>query len=215
MASTCPRCHKEVDEDVVCCAGLRHTWKCRKCGKRSTGFVVPYGSCFLCGGENVIVEPYESADIQTARVVEDAVQFEVNMYQFYRLGRERATSPEARAVLEQLYLKEQDHLLEFENKYHLHLDREVLEMPPDAERLLAAKLFRGIDFGDATGQVRPLYERALQLEIRTRDHFARRARELPDGTERELCRELAAEEEEHVAMLETELQQFAEEPAES
>lgn len=211
MGSSCPKCHREVEEDVVCCAELRHTWKCQKCGKRSTGFVVPYGRCFLCGGENVVVQPYTSSDVRRARVIEDAVQFEVNMYQFYRLGRERATAPDVRAVFEQLYLKEQDHLHEFETKYHIHFDHEVLEMPANAERLIAAKLFQGIDFDDITGQVRPLYERALQLEVRTRDHFARRARELPDGTEREICRELAAEEEEHVAMLETELQQFTEE----
>jgi rubrerythrin len=212
MGSSCPKCHQDVEEDVICCAELKHTWKCRKCGKRSTGFVVPYGRCFLCGGENVVVEPYASVDVKTARVVEDAVQFEVNMYQFYRLGRERASAPDVRAVFEQLYLKEQDHLQEFEKKYHIHLENEVLEMPANAERLLAAKIFMGIDFDDITGQVQPLYERALQLEKRTRDHFARRARELPEGTEKEICRELAAEEEEHVSMLETELQQFTDDP---
>jgi bacterioferritin (cytochrome b1) len=34
----------------------------------------------------------------------------------------------------------------------------------------------------------------------------RRTRDLPPGLERDLCEELAAEEEEHVAMLETELE---------
>ena len=48
-----------------------------------------------------------------------------------------------------------------------------------------------------------LYEAALEMEKRTRDHFKRLARELPAGLEEGLYEELAAEEEEHVAMLET------------
>ena len=208
MASVCPKCHEELEEDGICCAELRYTWKCKKCGKRSTGFVVPYGRCYLCGGENEVVEPYKAADATTLRAVEEAVQFEVDMYQFYRLGRQRAVDETQRAVFEQLYLKEQDHLAELEAKYHVHLDPEVLELPPDAERLLAGRIFKGIDVGEASGLIVPLYQKALMMERRTRDHFARRARELPPGAEREICRELAAEEEEHVAMLETELAQF-------
>jgi bacterioferritin (cytochrome b1) len=44
------------------------------------------------------------------------------------------------------------------------------------------------------------------MERRTRDHFRKLAAALPDGLEKDLCGELAAEEEEHVAMLETELE---------
>ena len=51
-----------------------------------------------------------------------------------------------------------------------------------------------------------LYQAALEMERLTRDHFKKLARELPGGLERELCEELAAQEEEHVAMLETELE---------
>jgi len=45
------------------------------------------------------------------------------------------------------------------------------------------------------------------MECRTRDHFRELATELPDGLEKDLCLELASEEEEHIAMLETELEQ--------
>jgi hypothetical protein len=47
------------------------------------------------------------------------------------------------------------------------------------------------------------------MEKRTRDHFRKLVRELPPGLEKELCAELAAEEEEHVALLEGELEQLA------
>jgi rubrerythrin len=213
MASICPKCRAEIEDDAVCCAYLRHVWKCRTCGKRSTGFVVPYGRCFLCGGRNEVVHPYTAEDVRAARAVEEAVQFEVDMHTFYQLGRRRATDPTVRAVFEQLALKEQDHLEEIQTKYHVHLEPEVLAPPPGAEEILARSLFEGIDFCDRSGQVLPLYERALTMERRTRDHFARRAGELTAGAEREICRELAAEEEEHIAILETELAQFAAERA--
>ena len=50
MPSTCPKCRQVVAEDIVCCAELRYTWKCTSCAKLSTGFALPFGRCFLCGG---------------------------------------------------------------------------------------------------------------------------------------------------------------------
>jgi rubrerythrin len=59
----------------------------------------------------------------------------------------------------------------------------------------------------AKSGVADLYQMALEMEIRTRDHFQKLVRELPEGLERDLCAELAAEEEEHVALLQGELDQ--------
>jgi rubrerythrin len=53
-----------------------------------------------------------------------------------------------------------------------------------------------------------LYQSALEMECRTRDHFRSLAAELPEGLEKELCQELASEEDEHIAMLETEMEQI-------
>ena len=50
MPSTCPKCHEVVAEDVICCADLEYRWKCRSCSKVCQGMAVPYGKCFLCGG---------------------------------------------------------------------------------------------------------------------------------------------------------------------
>ena len=47
------------------------------------------------------------------------------------------------------------------------------------------------------------------MERRTRDHFRNLARELPAGLEKDLCEELAAEEDEHVALLEGELEEIS------
>jgi glutamate synthase (NADPH) small chain len=208
MGSQCPKCRKELEDDSICCATLRYTWKCRGCGKLSTGFAVPYGRCYLCGGTIDVVEGYQGADVESMKAIEEAVQFELNAYHFYRIGWKKALNPKIRGVFEQMYLNEQDHIEELEKKYHVHLEREILNLSPTIDRLLSQDLFRGIDFNDITGQVEKLYACAIEMEKRTRDHFQKRARELPEGTEREIYRELAAEEEEHVAMLETELAQL-------
>ncbi len=209
MGSICPNCRTELEEDTICCAELRHTWKCKECGKRTTGFVVPYGRCFLCGGEIELVRPFHASNPEAASIVEEALQFEVNTYQFYRLGMERAGDPVQKQLFEEMALKEKDHIDELEQKYHVHLDPEAIEMPVEARRLLAERIFEGIDFDEATKSAVALYEKAIEMERRTRDHFSRRAEELPPGPEREICRELAAEEVEHVAILETEYDQLS------
>lgn len=205
MADVCPKCYAELEKDDVCCATLEHTWKCGSCGKLTAGLVVPFGRCHLCGGTVSIVEPYPVPLGEAARLVEEAMRLELEMLQFYRLARRRAMDASQKAVFEQLYLKELDHLAQIESKYHLHPPAEALETDPGEERLVAEWLFEGIDFAAPGWSVSPLYEKALTMERRTRDHFARRAQEMPTAREREICRELAAEEEEHVALLEIEL----------
>ena len=207
MPSTCPKCRHVLEEDEICCAQVRYTWRCKSCMKLTSGFAVPYGKCFMCGGDLEVLENREMGDPMRFQAIRDAVQFELNSFHFYRMARDRAATPEQRAVLERLYEAELDHLHELEEKYHAHLDRDVVELSRNEEALLSNWLFRDIQMGGDAG-VRDLYQAALEMERRTRDHFRRLAEGLPPGLERDLCGELAAEEEEHVAMLEGELDQI-------
>ena len=206
MPSACPKCHRVLDQDEICCAQVRYTWRCKSCFKLCSGFAVPYGKCFLCGGELEVIQGRELGDSMRFRAIRDAVQFELNSFHFYKLARDRACTPEQKAVLERLFEAELDHLHELEEKYHAHLDRETVQLSADQEKLLSNWLFHGIHVDEKSG-VGDLYRAALEMERRTRDHFRRLARELPSGLERDLCGELAAEEEEHVALLEGELEQ--------
>jgi rubrerythrin len=208
MPSVCPKCRTVLPEDGVCCAELVHSWKCARCHKVATGFALPYGRCFLCGGELREIPGQAFEEPMRVGPIRDAVQFELNSYHFYRLALPRAQDPTLRAVLEQLYEHEVDHLHTLQERYHTHLSDEVLDLRPDAERLLADDLFRDIDPGDPRGGPLALYDKAIAMETRTRDHFRRLARETLAGPEREVCLELAAEEDEHVAILETERRQF-------
>ena len=207
MPSTCPKCRAVIEEDEICCAQVRYSWRCKSCFKLTTGFAIPYGKCFLCGGELEVVHDRDLGDSMRFGAIRDAVQFELNSFHFYKLARDKASSPEQRAVLERLYEAELDHLHELEEKYHAHLDREVVELSRDEDKLLSNWLFRGIQVGKTSG-VSDLYMAALEMEKRTRDHFRKLARELPPGLEKDLCSELAAEEEEHVALLQGELEQL-------
>ena len=207
MPSTCPKCRATLEEDEICCAQVRYTWRCKSCFKLTSGLAMPYGKCFLCGGDLEVVPQRDMGDSMRFQAIRDAVQFELNSFHFYKLARDRATAPAQRAVLERLFEAELDHLHELEEKYHAHLDREVVELSSSEETILSSWLFRGIQVTGASG-VRELYEAALEMEKRTRDHFQKLAKDLPVGLEKELCRELAAEEEEHVALLEGEIDQL-------
>jgi len=208
MPSFCPKCHGVLETDEVCCAQIRYTWRCTKCHKLSTGFALPYGRCFMCGGDLVQLEDRKIEDPMNLRAVREAVQSELNAYHFYKMALERMRNPQNRVILENLYRNELDHLHELEEKYHAHLDREVLDLEPAVEKLLADHVFRGIEFSDETA-ARQLYELAIEMERRTRDRFQALAKD-PGlvSFEKEIYEELAAEEEEHVAMLETELANF-------
>ena len=136
MVSVCMRCHKVVENDTICCAELRHSWKCKKCGKLTTGFVVPYGRCFLCGGEIETVQAYDAENKELAQAVETALQYEVNMLQFYRLGRTRAKDDRQRELFDDMAKMEREHIDELQQKYHVHLDPRILDMVFDAEEQL-------------------------------------------------------------------------------
>jgi len=202
MPSSCPKCHRVLEEDEICCAQVLYTWRCKSCHKLTTGIAIPYGKCFLCGGDLEVIEDRNLGDPLHLRAIREALQFELNSFHFYKLARERVSQPAQRMVLEHLFEAELDHLHELEEKYHAHLDASVVDLSPSAEKLLNDSLFSGISFNDDTS-IQAIYEAAIAMERRTRDYFRKTAEEMPAGLEKELYQELAAEEEEHIAMLET------------
>ncbi len=208
MPSVCPKCHQVVAEDVVCCADLVYTWKCTQCHKVTKGFAAPYGKCYMCGGVLRVVKGHKFDDPMRVKPIRDAVQLELNAYHFYRLMLPKVADPTLRAIVQELCEHEADHLHTLQERYHTHLNEEVLELRPDLDSLLSNSLFQGIDLADPREGPLGLYDMAILMERRTRDHFKRLAQALPDGPERDVCRELAAEEEEHVALLKTEREQF-------
>jgi glutamate synthase (NADPH/NADH) small chain len=208
MASTCPKCHKPIEDDSVCCVDVKYTWKCKSCNKVSTGFVIPYGRCYLCGGENEVIKPYDGEDPELVAIVQEAVQFEVDMYHFYRIAMQKTEDKQLKSVLEDLFQKEEEHLKTLEEKYHLHPTLDLRQLPGEDEDIFFRFIFHGIDFKDAESHILQVYDKAIAMEKRTRNRFLTHANTLPPGSQQDLYKELAAEEEDHVAILETEKAQF-------
>jgi rubrerythrin len=198
--SVCPRCHRPVepgDEDGICCADQVVAWKCSSCSKRSEGFAFPYGRCPACSGQLVPVDattatvPDEAMD-----AVRKAFEIELGGRDFYVAAAKHTSDEELHDMFQRLAEMEREHIDTLVRRYHLP--------PPD----------------DATGDLHPgalqagaqrppsdpldLLELALTLEQRAEEFFRTRVDEASPAA-RELYRELAAEEGEHIALLTTEL----------
>lgn len=194
-----------LEDDEVKTLDVKKTWKCQACGKLSTGFVVPFGRCYLCGGELQTVQGYTTDNPTKVALVSEAYQRELEMRTFYELALERCETPAMKDILEEMALKEQDHIEELEEKYHVKPPEELGR--PETRRLLAERLFAELVETEPAARVLEIYDLAIRLEIESRDLFTSRAEEAT-GLERALYREFAAEEEDHVAILETERRNF-------
>src|SRR5262249_61498951 len=100
MPSSCPKCRRVLEEDEICCAQVRYTWRCKSCYKLTSGFAVPYGKCFLCGGNLEVIQHRDLGDTMRFQAIRDAVQFELNSFHFYRLACGRTLRPDQRALVE-------------------------------------------------------------------------------------------------------------------
>jgi rubrerythrin len=195
----CPRCHRPVeagDDDGICCADQVVAWKCTDCAKRSEGFAFPYGRCPACSGTLVPVDPTGTVPDEAMDAVRKAFEIELGGRDFYVAAAKHTSDEELHDMFQRLAEMEREHIDTLVRRYHL--------APPD----------------DASGDLHPgalqagaqrvptdpvdLLELALTLEQRAEAFF----REHLDDTSpaaRELYRELAAEEGEHIALLTTEI----------
>ena len=205
MPSQCPKCHSFVEDDSVCCADLRFTWKCRECHKISEGFVIPYGRCYLCGGELEVIDKPAVDDIGQVEIVHKGIQFEINACHYYRIAAEQVSDPASREVFTDFAEKELEHYRLLVERYHVH---DAPDLNEGADDKIMKWLMEGIDFTDAESSIRTLYDRAIQAEVRTRDFYREQADQTGSEKEKEFYLQLAAEEEDHKTLLETERDAF-------
>lgn len=206
MPSTCPKCHQVLEEDYVCCADVTYTWKCTQCRKLSKGFVIPFGRCEVCGGSLEVVEEYALQDPTRLKPIRQALQAEMNAYTFYSMAAEEATDPDVRALFASLSEMEREHLENLADKYHAHIEMDARLTPhPKIRQIILGKIGEAPSpeaGSPAPDRLLALYERAIEMERRARAFFLQQVEGLEEGLEREIYRELAAEEDEHIALLE-------------
>jgi rubrerythrin len=190
--NVCPRCHRplEDEEAYVCCAGTELRWRCTACGKVSEGFAFPYGLCPHCKGRLELLERGPIEDERALDAIRTAFEIEIGGLAFYERAARDAADPALRDLFGRLAQMEKEHMATLTRRYH-------------AELPAPAAIFAGVE--RHAEDPANLFRIAIAFEQRAAKFFAERGTQAPEGSaERQLYKELAAEEREHVEILTTE-----------
>ncbi len=203
-ANACPRCQRplEGEEIYVCCANTRLTWHCDGCKKVYEGFAFPYGLCASCGGHLAL----QSVDLdieaeEAQQAIRRAFEIELGGMNFYQKSAREVDDLELKRLFGRLAKMEVEHMVTLTRRYHVE--------PPDAGELSLEHiaLYTGVEVPQEPTDVLRL---AIRLEERARNFFRDQSAKLEENTPAwTLYRELEAEEQEHVDLLETELARLA------
>ncbi|MCX7893389.1 MAG: hypothetical protein N2544_13630 [Burkholderiales bacterium] len=202
--SVCPRCQRplEDEEPYICCAGVELRWRCASCHKVAEGFAFPYGLCPYCKGRLELLDRGPIAGDAALEAIRKAFEIELGGHAFYQRAAREASDPELRDLFGRFAAMEEEHMATLARRYHADLPEPSAEFQIDRAAIFAGVERRPEDPAN-------LFRIAIAFEQRAVDFFAREGENAPEGSvERELYRELAAEEREHVALLTTELRRW-------
>jgi rubrerythrin len=202
--SICPRCKRPLDDEepYICCAGVELRWRCTNCHKVSEGFAFPYGMCPHCKGRLELLDRGAIQDDAAMQAVRKAFEIEIGGHAFYSRAAQEAQEPELRELFGRFAAMEQEHMQTLSRRYHATLPAAAQDFQLDR-----AAIFAGVDRHPEDPA--NLFRIAIAFEQRAVDFFSGEGERAPEGSiERELYRELAAEEREHVALLTTEYRRW-------
>jgi glutamate synthase (NADPH) small chain len=201
----CPKCRQplEGDESYICCADATLQWRCQSCAKVSEGFAFPYGMCPHCGGTLKMLERSGVSDQASLNAIRVAFQIELGGQAFYDRAAAQVDEPVLKALFTNFSAMEHEHMETLSRRYHVDVPD-----PSDGFRVDLAAIQAGVE--GKIDDPETLFRAAIVFEKRAVAFFKERAKTVPEGSaEQELYRELAAEEVEHVALLETEFQRWS------
>lgn len=201
----CPKCHQplEGDESYICCAAATLEWRCDSCAKVSEGFAFPYGMCPHCGGNLKMLARSSVSDEGSVNAIRIAFQIELGGKAFYDRAAAQVEEPVLKALFSNFSAMEHEHMETLSRRYHVEVPN-----PSDGFRVDLAAIQAGIE--GKIDDPETLFRTAIVFEKRAVAFFKERAKTVQEGSaEQELYRELAAEEDEHVALLETEFQRWS------
>ncbi len=194
----CPNCRLPLDdlaEPSICCAGAATRWHCRSCAKVSEGFAFAYRACPLCGGELESVEATSLGDAASIAAVRGAFEIELGGQAFYHRAMVSVSDPALRELFARFAAMEREHMETLARRYHVDFEPVF-----DAHAVENAAVFAGLD--RRVRDADELFRVAIEMEERAAAYFLATAASAPtESATSELCRELAAEEREHAAML--------------
>ncbi|HRD95173.1 MAG: hypothetical protein JNK55_14495 [Rubrivivax sp.] len=198
--SICPRCQRELEDEeaYVCCAGVQLRWRCNDCHKVSEGFAFPYGMCPYCKGKLTLLDRGPVAGSAAVEAVRKAFEIEIGGHAFYQRASQESADPVLRELFGRFAAMEKEHMETLSKRYHADLPSEATDFQLDR-----AAIFTGVD--RKPEDPANLFRIAIAFEQRAVAFFTAEGEKAPAGSiERELYAELAAEEREHVALLDTE-----------
>ena len=200
----CAKCHQplEDDEDYICCAGSELRWRCTECAKVSEGFAFPYGQCPHCGGKLAVLERGPIAEAEALAGIRAAFEIELGGRAFYHRAAGQTDDPLLSELFGKLAEMENEHMATLARRYHV-----AVPAAGDGFNLDMAALQAGID--GRPDDPATLFKLAIAFERRAVIFFLERSVRAADGSvESQLYHELAAEEEEHAALLATEFERW-------
>ncbi|WP_242394775.1 NADPH-dependent glutamate synthase [Anaeromyxobacter oryzisoli] len=193
----CPKCHRPIegDEEYVCCADAQLQWRCEACAKVSEGFAFPYGMCPSCGGKLKVLDERKVEGAKALEAIRTAFEIELGGQAFYNRAAKESSDPTLKALFQKFSAMEKEHMATLSRRYHAEVPA-----PSDAFKVERAAVYAGV--ANKPEDPANLFRIAIAFEQRAVDFFARRVAETPEGSvERQLYKELGAEEKEHVEML--------------
>ncbi len=196
----CPKCHRPIEgeEVYICCANVELRWRCNECGKVSEGFAFPYGMCPHCKGKLEMLDRGAIDDTKGLDAIRAAFEIELGGHAFYERAAREATDLALRELFARFAEMEKEHMETLSRRYHADLPK-----PGEDFQIDHAAIFAGVD--RKPEDPANLFRIAISFEERAVEFFTEQGQRAPEGSiEKELYKELAAEEREHVAIMTTE-----------
>lgn len=201
---SCPKCHRPIEgeEAYICCANIELRWRCNACGKVSEGFAFPYGMCPHCEGKLEMLDRGAIDDTKGLDAIRVAFEIELGGHAFYERAAREAKDPALRELFSRFAEMEKEHMETLSRRYHADLPE-----PGEEFQIDHAAIFAGVD--RKPEDPANLFRIAVSFEERAVKFFAEQGEQAPEGSiEKELYKELAAEEREHVAIMTTEYERW-------
>lgn len=200
----CPKCHQPIEgeEAYICCAQSLVQWHCQDCGKVSEGFAFPYGMCPYCNGKLELIGDRELEDEAALAAIRTAFEIELGGQAFYTRASNESEDPTLKDLFGRFAAMEGEHMETLAKRYHAQVS------PPSRDFSLdRAAIYAGLEKNP--NDPASLFRIAIAFEERAVAYFTQRSADsAADSVERQLYKELAAEEREHVAILTTEFDRW-------
>jgi glutamate synthase (NADPH) small chain len=203
-ARKCPKCHRPIDgfEEYICCATATLQWRCDDCGKVSEGFAFPYGMCPACSGKLKVLEGERQIDQAAFDAIRVAFEIELGGMAFYTRASKETSDPALKALFSKFAEMEKEHMATLSRRYHADIPAPSADLKVDRAAVYAGIPHHPEDPAN-------LFRIAIAFEQRAVKFFDERVSKTAAGSvERQLYKELAAEERDHVDLLTTEYERW-------